>query len=146
MVWKVTMLATLSLPYFSLIYWTTSSLLMSIKSTSISGIVLRYGLRNLSNCKSFSIGSIWVISRRYETKHPAALPRPQPTKIPCDDGSKHFAADSKRIDDLEESMKATNRIIIESLQALTAHAIDGNNTQELKDVKKSLNNYLINMV
>ncbi|MBQ6091695.1 MAG: hypothetical protein IJL07_10580 [Lachnospiraceae bacterium] len=63
-----------------------------------------------------------------------------------DDGSKHFAADSKRIDDLEESMKATNRIIIESLQALTAHAIDGNNTQELKDVKKSLNNYLINMV
>lgn len=63
-----------------------------------------------------------------------------------DDGSKHFAADSKRIDELEESMKATNRIIIESLQALTAHAIDGNNTQELKDVKKSLNNYLINMV
>lgn len=63
-----------------------------------------------------------------------------------DDGSKHFAADSKRIDDLEESMKATNRIIIEGLQALTAHAIDGNNTQELKDVKKSLNNYLINMV
>ena len=63
-----------------------------------------------------------------------------------DDGSKHFEADSKRIDDLEESMKATNRIIIESLQALTAHAIDGNNTQELKDVKKSLNNYLINMV
>lgn len=63
-----------------------------------------------------------------------------------DDGSKHFAADGKRIDELEESMKATNRIIIESLQALTAHAIDGNNTQELKDVKKSLNNYLINMV
>ena len=63
-----------------------------------------------------------------------------------DDGSKHFAADRKRIDELEESMKATNRIIIESLQALTAHAIDGNNTQELKDVKKSLNNYLINMV
>lgn len=63
-----------------------------------------------------------------------------------DDGSKHFAADSKRIDELEESMKSTNRIIIESLQALTAHAIDGNNTQELKDVKKSLNNYLINMV
>ncbi len=63
-----------------------------------------------------------------------------------EDGSKHFAADSKRIDELEESMKATNRIIIEGLQALTAHAIDGNNTQELKDVKKSLNNYLINMV
>ena len=43
-------------------------------------------------------------------------------------------------------MKETNRVIIESLQALTAHAIDGNNSQELKEAKKRLDDYLIKKV
>lgn len=61
-------------------------------------------------------------------------------------GDNRFHEDADRVDALEASMKTTNKVIIESLQALTAHAIDGNNTQELKDAKKSLDDYLINRV
>ncbi len=61
-------------------------------------------------------------------------------------GNKRFEADSERVDALEEQMKATNKVIIESLQALTAHAIDGNNVQELKDSKKRLDDYLLNRI
>ena len=59
-------------------------------------------------------------------------------------GNRRFEADAGRVNNLENSMKATNKVIIESLQALTSHAIDGNNIQELKDAKKSLDEYLIN--
>lgn len=62
------------------------------------------------------------------------------------EGDKHFDSDSERMDALERSMKETNRVIIESLQALTAHAIDGNNSQELKEAKKRLDDYLIKKV
>lgn len=61
-------------------------------------------------------------------------------------GDRHFDSDQKRMDALERSMKETNRVIIESLQALTAHAIDGNNSQELKEAKKRLDDYLIKKV
>ena len=61
-------------------------------------------------------------------------------------GDRHFDSDQERMDALERSMKETNRVIIESLQALTAHAIDGNNSQELKDAKKRLDDYLIKKV
>ena len=40
----------------------------------------------------------------------------------------------------------TNKIIVESLQALTAHAIDGNNIEQLKNAEKNLNDYLINKI
>lgn len=62
------------------------------------------------------------------------------------EGDKHFDSDSERMDALERSMKETNQVIIESLQALTAHAIDGNNTQELREAKKRLDDYLIKKV
>ena len=61
-------------------------------------------------------------------------------------GDHHFDSDQERMDALERSMKETNRVIIESLQALTAHAIDGNNSQELKEAKKRLDDYLIKKV
>jgi ABC-type multidrug transport system fused ATPase/permease subunit len=61
-------------------------------------------------------------------------------------GDRHFDSDQERMDALEQSMKETNQVIIESLQALTAHAIDGNNTQELKEAKKRLDDYLIKKV
>lgn len=61
-------------------------------------------------------------------------------------GNERFQSDSERVDALEEQMKATNKVIIESLQALTAHAIDGNNIQELKDAKKGLDDYLLNKI
>ena len=51
------------------------------KSISISGILIRSGLRNLSNNKLCLIGSISVIPNAYDTKLPAAEPRPGPTGI-----------------------------------------------------------------
>ena len=59
-------------------------------------------------------------------------------------GNKRFEDDAGRVDSIESNMKASNKVIIESLQALTSHAIDGNNIQELTDAKKSLDEYLIN--
>ena len=59
-------------------------------------------------------------------------------------GNRRFESDADRVDTLEKTMKVTNKVIIESLQALTNHAIDGNNIQELKDAKKGLDEYLIN--
>ena len=61
-------------------------------------------------------------------------------------GNVRFQTDAERVDSLESQMKSTNKVIIESLQALTAHAIDGNNTQELKEAKRSLDDYLLNRV
>lgn len=58
------------------------------------------------------------------------------------EGSRKFDSDAERMEGIEASMRATNKVIIESLQALTAHAIDGNNTQELKEAKRSLDLYL----
>lgn len=58
------------------------------------------------------------------------------------EGSRKFDSDAERMEGIEASMRATNKVIIESLQALTAHAIDGNNTQELKEAKHSLDLYL----
>lgn len=59
-------------------------------------------------------------------------------------GNKRFESDSDRVDALEQNMRETNKVIVESLQALTSHAIDGNNIAELKTAKKSLDEYLIN--
>lgn len=57
-------------------------------------------------------------------------------------GNKRFEADSKKTCSLEESVKETNKVIIEGLQALTAHAIDGNNIDRLKHSEEALNKYL----
>ena len=61
-------------------------------------------------------------------------------------GDRHFDMDCQRMDSLEKSMKATNKVIIESLQALTAHALDSTNTKQLEDAEKALNNYLIGKI
>lgn len=54
--------------------------------------------------------------------------------------------DEERIKQIEHEMSVTNRVILESLQALTAHAIDGNNTVALKKSKEKLDEYLINKI
>ncbi len=63
-----------------------------------------------------------------------------------EEGDKRFQKDTERMNDIEEGFRKVTKIIIESLQALTAHAIDGNNTEELKGAKKSLDNYLMNKI
>ena len=71
-------------PYFSFTYSITSPRWLSAKSTSISGMDLRAGFKNLSNNKLYFNGSTLVIPSAYATKLPAALPRPGPTGIPRD--------------------------------------------------------------
>ena len=61
-------------------------------------------------------------------------------------GDRHFLSDAERMSSLEHEVKKTNKVIIESLQALTSHAIDGNNIEQLKQSEKTLNNYLINKI
>ena len=61
-------------------------------------------------------------------------------------GDRHFLSDAERMSSLEQEVKTTNKVIIESLQALTSHAIDGNNVEQLKQSEKTLNNYLINKI
>jgi len=61
-------------------------------------------------------------------------------------GDRHFEADCQRMDTLEKAMKASNKVIIESLQALTAHALDGTNVQPLKEAEKAMNDYLIGKI
>ena len=61
-------------------------------------------------------------------------------------GNKRFESDATKVCSLEESMKESNKVIIESLQALTAHAIDGNNIDKLKASEESLNDYLMSKI
>ena len=58
-------------------------------------------------------------------------------------GNKRFAADAERADAMEIGMRESIKVIIETLQALTTHAIDGNNIQELKEARKQLTDYLL---
>lgn len=62
------------------------------------------------------------------------------------DGNKRFQADKEHVDELEARMDETNLIIIKTLQALTSHAIDGNNTDKLVEANKELNNYLLSQL
>ena len=59
------------------------------------------------------------------------------------DGNDRFDSESNRVSKLERDMKETNKIIMISLQALTANAIDGNNTEKLLEAKRTLDGYLI---
>ena len=47
----------------------------------MSGIDILDGFKNLSNSRSYFIGSRSVINREYATAQPAAEPRPEPTLI-----------------------------------------------------------------
>ena len=61
-------------------------------------------------------------------------------------GDRRFDADCEKMEKLETTMKATNKIIIESLQALTTHALDSTNIEPLKVAKNALNDYLIGKI
>ena len=51
-----------------------------------------------------------------------------------------------KMNEIEQTMKKTNQIIISSLQALIAHSIDGNNVDQLKSAEKSLNDFLVGKI
>lgn len=56
----------------------------------------------------------------------------------------HLDMDKHRLDDLESEQRITNRVIIQTLQVLVRHGIDGNNRDELIEADKALNSYLLN--
>lgn len=56
----------------------------------------------------------------------------------------YFSKDKERIDNIEKDSKHVNTIVIKSLQALTEHALNGNNTDQLHECSKEMNDYLIN--
>ena len=64
-------------------------------------------------------------------------------KARLEEGTHQFEAEDKRTRELEEDLKSTIRMILEVLQALTAHAIDGTNTDELRKAKKNLDSFLL---
>ena len=53
-------------------------------------------------------------------------------------------SDRERLDSIEKESKAVNTIVIKSLQALTEHALDGNNNEQLKTCAREMNDYLLN--
>ena len=63
-----------------------------------------------------------------------------------DSVNEKFFADRQRMDEIDKRMTLTTKVIVEGLQALTSHAIDGNNIDELKEAKKTLENYLLDQV
>lgn len=60
-----------------------------------------------------------------------------------DEALKHHSElldnDNKRLKELEDS----NKVLMQSMLALLSHAIDGNNTEDLKDARDELQKYLI---
>ena len=79
---KVIIWATLSLPYLRTMYSISSSLLLSDTSVSISGMLIRSGLRKRSKSRLYFIGSRSVIPSDHATTEPAADPLPGPIGIP----------------------------------------------------------------
>ena len=61
-------------------------------------------------------------------------------------GDARFREDAKRMTDFEHDLQVSMKVVIESLQALTSHAIDGNNTEELRNSKKRLDDFLLEKI
>jgi uncharacterized membrane protein len=61
-------------------------------------------------------------------------------------GNIQFRDDGLRMEQIETSTRYAMKVVIESLQALTAHAIDGNGIEELKESKQRLDKYLIEKI
>lgn len=60
-----------------------------------------------------------------------------------EEGDKHFAAHDSQMRNLENSMKKSNKLIIESLKVLIEHDIDGNNIENLKNTNHRIDKYLL---
>lgn len=58
-------------------------------------------------------------------------------------GDKRFNLETEQIKELENKASNTNKIVLESLQVLIGHSIDGNNIDDLKGMKKKLDKFLL---
>ena len=59
------------------------------------------------------------------------------------DGNRHFDSHDNQMKVLESTMKKNNVLIIESLQILIEHGIDGNNIEGMKAQKHKIDKYLL---
>lgn len=57
-------------------------------------------------------------------------------------GKKRFETETAARVSMQESLSVSVSVIIKTLQALTTHALDGSNTEDLKEAQKELNDYL----
>lgn len=62
------------------------------------------------------------------------------------DYDQYFHNDKTRIDGIESNSKDFQRMVIQSLQALTDHALNGNNTEGLQDASAALNKFLTSRI
>ncbi len=58
-------------------------------------------------------------------------------------GNEHFECHDHQMQRLEDSMKKSNMLIIESLKVLIEHDIDGNNVDRLKDTSHRIDKFLL---
>lgn len=56
---------------------------------------------------------------------------------------RYFQTDREQIESLKIAMRESNKIIIQSLQSLIAHSIDGNDIEQLKESKRDIEQYLL---
>jgi len=56
----------------------------------------------------------------------------------------YFTSDKEQISEIKEQMRKSNRIIIQSLQSIIGHAIDGNDIEQLRESKHEIEEYLLN--
>ncbi|MBR1523929.1 MAG: hypothetical protein IJ641_05695 [Lachnospiraceae bacterium] len=60
-----------------------------------------------------------------------------------EDGNKHFNDHDAWMKEIEEALKKRDKVMIESLQVLIEHGIDGNNIDGMKQQKHRLDKYLL---
>lgn len=63
-------------------------------------------------------------------------------KVQLRENIHQFSLDEMRVNELETAQKEINMLILESLQAITDHDIDGNNIDALRSAKQNLDKYL----
>lgn len=65
-------------------------------------------------------------------------------KLKLEEHEECLSNDKNRIDAVEKETRQVNTIVIKSLQALIEHAINGNNSKQLHECSKEMNEYLLN--
>lgn len=60
-----------------------------------------------------------------------------------EEGNKHFELHDEQLRSFEESLKRRDRVMIESLQVLIEHGIDGNNIDGMKSQKRKIDKFLL---
>lgn len=60
-----------------------------------------------------------------------------------EDYNRYLANDKLRIDKIEKDNRASNKVIIKTLKALTEHALNGNNVKPLEEANADLDEFLL---